>query len=78
MVVYSSHDHSAPILHAEILQAFEWVVRDVHRLTALIESEQEVEDEQDASRAQDAQDFEILKQSPLLGDGKFKLEIGAN
>jgi hypothetical protein len=47
-------------------------------LTALIESEQEVEDEQDASRAQDAQDFEILKQSPLLGDGKFKLEIGAN
>lgn len=23
-------------------------------------------------------DFEILKHSPMLGDGKFKLEIGMN
>lgn len=56
--------------------AFEWVVRDVERLTRVIESETEIGDDQDETGSRDEdQDFEILKQSPLLGDGKFKLEI---
>ena len=54
-------------------------MRDVDRLTRVIESETEISDEQDDQSARDEeQDFEILKQSPLLGDGKFKLEIGTS
>ncbi|RDB19897.1 hypothetical protein Hypma_012758 [Hypsizygus marmoreus] len=46
---------------------FDWVVRDVHKLRDLVEGF-------DAT-AVDNPDFEILKQSPMLGDNKFKLEI---
>ena len=51
-------------------QGFEWLVRDVHRLRDLVEGVDAVEVENP--------DFEILKQSPMLGDNKFKLEIGTS
>lgn len=44
---------------------FEWLVRGVHKLRDLVEGTIEIENP----------DFEILKQSPMLGDNKFKLEI---
>lgn len=47
-------------------QAFEWIVRDVERLKEYVEGVNEG----------DCDEFEILKESPMLGDGKFKLEIG--
>lgn len=48
-------------------QGFEWDVRDVHKLRDFVEGVE----------SQDGDgDFEILKQSPVLGDNKFKLEIG--
>ncbi|KAG5728522.1 hypothetical protein E4T56_gene19522 [Termitomyces sp. T112] len=46
---------------------FEWTVRDVRRLRDFVEAA----DTQNTENA----DFEILKQSPILGDNKFKLEI---
>ncbi len=51
------------------MQAFEWVVRDVHRLRDYVENINTVSDVEGC-------DFDILKESPMLGDGKFKLEIG--
>ncbi|KAG6842028.1 hypothetical protein C0991_003554 [Blastosporella zonata] len=48
-------------------EGFEWVVRDVHKLRDLVEGV-DVPDTENT-------DFEILKQSPMLGDNKFKLEI---
>lgn len=55
----------------------EWVVSDVERLSRFIESDTDLnsDDEQPSIKDND-QSFEILSQSPLLGDGKFKLEIG--
>lgn len=32
----------------------------------------------DDHQEEEAGDFEILKESPMLWDGKFKLEIGGN
>ena len=49
-------------------QGFEWSVRDVHKLRNVVEG--------DDSTQEETSDFEILKQSPVLGDNKFKLEIG--
>ncbi|KAG6910940.1 hypothetical protein DXG01_005994 [Tephrocybe rancida] len=46
---------------------FEWVVRDVHKLRDFVEGV----DGPDIENTE----FEILKQSPMLGDNKFKLEI---
>ena len=57
------------------LQAFEWVVRDVSRLRDHIEN-QPLGDGVDESDGDD--EFEILKESPELGDSKFKLEISAS
>ncbi|KAI0638351.1 hypothetical protein C8Q77DRAFT_1049048 [Trametes polyzona] len=51
--------------------AFEWVVRDVSRLRDHVESPPAAESED----VHDEDEFEILKDSPELGDGKFKLEI---
>ncbi|KAJ7752762.1 hypothetical protein DFH07DRAFT_1031354 [Mycena maculata] len=48
---------------------FEWVVRDVHKLRNFIEG-----DEDGTSSRTGAEDFEILKHSPMMDD-KFKLEI---
>ncbi|KAH9850752.1 hypothetical protein C2E23DRAFT_834054 [Lenzites betulinus] len=53
--------------------AFEWVVRDVSRLKDHIENPTATEGE----GSTDDDEFEILKDSPELGDGKFKLEISA-
>ena len=50
-------------------QAFEWIVRDVHRLRDHVESLNE-------GNNVDVSTFDVLKESPMLGDGKFKLEIG--
>lgn len=52
-----------------MLQAFEWIVRDVHRLRDHVELAEQ-------SGNSDAHNFDILKESPVLYDGKFKLEIG--
>ncbi|KAG5654630.1 hypothetical protein H0H81_011605 [Sphagnurus paluster] len=49
-----------------IPQGFEWVVRDIHKLKDFVEG--------DPTEGEDP-DFDILKQSPMLGDNKFKLEI---
>ncbi|KAG6817842.1 hypothetical protein H0H87_001674 [Tephrocybe sp. NHM501043] len=49
---------------------FEWAVRDVHRLRDVVEGVGAPDTENS--------DFDILKQSPMLGDNKFKLEIGAS
>ena len=55
----------------------EWVVADVERLSRFIESDTDLNgDDEPSSIKNDDQSFEILSQSPLLGDGKFKLEIG--
>lgn len=48
-------------------QGFEWDVRDVHKLRDFVEGVEPQDDDNN---------FEILKQSPVLGDNKFKLEIG--
>ena len=59
-------------------QALEWVVSDVERLSRFIESDADLNgDDDQSSIKEDDQSFEVLSQSPLLGDGKFKLEIGA-
>ncbi|VDC06191.1 unnamed protein product [Peniophora sp. CBMAI 1063] len=54
--------------------AFEWVARDVQKLREYVESpefaERAVGENADAN-----EDFEVLRESPVLGDGKFKLEI---
>ena len=57
------------------LQAFEWVIRDVSKLKEFVECREVLEGREGATAAQN-DDFEILKESPLMGDGKFKLEIG--
>jgi hypothetical protein len=50
-------------------------VRDVSKLKEFVEGRQVPESEESGPVAQN-DDFEILKESPLMGDGKFKLEIG--
>ncbi|KAL1944324.1 hypothetical protein VTO73DRAFT_3509 [Trametes versicolor] len=51
--------------------AFEWVVRDLSKLRDHVENPPATEGDD----APDDEEFEILKESPELGDGKFKLEI---
>ncbi|KIY69745.1 hypothetical protein CYLTODRAFT_372187 [Cylindrobasidium torrendii FP15055 ss-10] len=46
---------------------FEWIVRDLQKLRDHLEGEQPTTHNDD--------DFDILKQSPMMGDNKFKLEI---
>ncbi|KAH9943286.1 uncharacterized protein BXZ73DRAFT_87645 [Epithele typhae] len=53
--------------------AFEWVIRDVSRLRDHIENPA-LEAAEDVEVVED-DDFEVLRESPELGDGKFKLEI---
>jgi hypothetical protein len=62
------------------LQGFEWYVPHVQKLKEYIEGRsgdtvegQIAEDEQEI---QEREPFEILKHSPMIGDDKFKLEIG--
>ena len=63
------------------MQAFEWVVKDVHKLRDYIENTPIRPASASASVSDDGQDdeigdFEILKESPMLWDGKYKLEMG--
>ena len=62
-------------------QAFEWVVRDVHRLRDFIENPEASDDvpgepDEGDVTSPETDEFEILKETPIIGDGKFKLEIG--
>lgn len=61
-------------------QAFEWVVRDVHRLKDYIEGPDTVDTSGESNEALsiELEYFELLKESPVIGDGKFKLEIGTS
>lgn len=63
---------------SHLLQAFEWVVRDVHRLRDFIETSDDVHGEADEGEgaSPETDEFEVLKETPIIGDGKFKLEIG--
>ncbi|KAF9006518.1 hypothetical protein BDQ17DRAFT_1351883 [Cyathus striatus] len=56
---------------------FEWVVRDVHKLRDYIEGTDPIDPEATETDIPDIEqtNFDILKQSPVLGDNKFKLEI---
>ncbi|TFK83118.1 hypothetical protein K466DRAFT_499061 [Polyporus arcularius HHB13444] len=54
--------------------AFEWVVRDVSRLKDHIEGTPISEGEAPPEEVDD-DEFEVLRESPELGEGKFKLEI---
>ncbi|KAJ7639082.1 hypothetical protein FB45DRAFT_827834 [Roridomyces roridus] len=46
---------------------FEWNVREVHKLRDFVENGED--------DSEQADEFEILKSSPMIGDDKFKLEI---
>ncbi|TFK43671.1 hypothetical protein BDQ12DRAFT_702699 [Crucibulum laeve] len=54
---------------------FEWSIRDVSKLRNYVEGVEDTESTAQDSLAIEQGDFEILKQSPMLGDNKFKLEI---
>ena len=58
------------------VQAFEWIVRDVQRLRDYVENA-DASSPSDGNGTLDAGNFDVLKESPTLGDGKFKLEIGS-
>ncbi len=55
-------------------QAFEWVVRDVSKLRDYIENPPLMAEGENAPEELD-DEFDVLRESPELGDGKFKLEI---
>ena len=58
-------------------QGFEWAIRDVHKLRDFVEGiEPPILGDGTRPPAATAADFEILNQSPFIGDHKFKLEIG--
>jgi len=59
------------------LQGFDWAVKDVHRLRDFVEGGAQVGATDTAAAPDNTGDFEILKQSPMIGDSKYKLEIGA-
>jgi hypothetical protein len=72
---------SSPFLLSSCLhkfQAFEWIVRDVSKLKEFVEEREVTEGQEESGLVVKNDDFEILKESPLMGDGKFKLEIGMN
>ncbi|TBU33177.1 hypothetical protein BD309DRAFT_857684 [Dichomitus squalens] len=54
--------------------AFEWVVRDVSRLRDYIENPPLTAEGENGPEELD-EEFDVLRESPELGDGKFKLEI---
>ncbi|EIN10612.1 hypothetical protein PUNSTDRAFT_100257 [Punctularia strigosozonata HHB-11173 SS5] len=60
--------------------AFEWVVRDVRRLKDFVEADHvdgaSAPSEYDRVHEDTSSSFGVFRDSPLLGDGKFKLEIG--
>ncbi|KAF4601950.1 hypothetical protein EYR40_005151 [Pleurotus pulmonarius] len=54
---------------------FEWTIRDVTRLKEWVETPETVQDDSETSPALTEDNFEILRESPVLGDDKFKLEV---
>jgi hypothetical protein len=58
-----------------VSQAFEWVVHDVGKLRDFVEG-RNPEDAVDGRGASGHDAFGVLRESPTLGDGKYKLEIG--
>jgi hypothetical protein len=56
-------------------KAFEWVVQDVRKLRNFVEG-RGPDETADGRDGPEPDDFEILRESPMLGDGKYKLEIG--
>lgn len=58
------------------MQGFEWAVHDVQKLRNFVEEVEPVVDNGERPARSDLTDFEILRQSPMIGDHKFKLEIG--
>jgi hypothetical protein len=58
-----------------VSQAFEWVVHDVRKLRDFVEG-RSPEDAVDGRGGSDRDAFGVLRESPTLGDGKYKLEIG--
>ena len=56
-------------------QAFEWVVYDIRKLRDFVEG-RSPEDAADGRSGPDREEFGVLRESPTLGDGKYKLEIG--
>ncbi|KZP20228.1 hypothetical protein FIBSPDRAFT_932465 [Athelia psychrophila] len=56
--------------------AFEWVVRDVSRLKQFVEERDGAEHVEGSAPVANDDDFEVLRESPMMGDGKYKLEIG--
>ncbi|KIM46330.1 hypothetical protein M413DRAFT_441413 [Hebeloma cylindrosporum] len=52
---------------------FEWAIRDVSKLRDFVEGV--VHEDGSQTLVSEAGEFEVLKQSPILGDHKFKLEI---
>jgi hypothetical protein len=48
----------------------------VRKLKEFVEGREVLEGQEDSGSVAQNDDFEILKESPLIGDGKFKLEIG--
>jgi len=53
-------------------------VRDVSKLKEFVEGREIRDGHEETGSVVQNDDFEILKESPLMGDGKFKLEIGMN
>lgn len=50
-------------------------MKDVHRLRDYVENPESAGERGSAIQATD---FDVLRESPMLGDGKFKLEIGGH
>lgn len=48
------------------------------KLKEFVEERQGTEGQEANGPTAQNDDFEILKESPLMGDGKFKLEIGVH
>ena len=78
MDIYCTSSNFLVGLHLHTVQAFEWVVRDVRKLKEFVECREVPEGQEGNGSVAQNDDFEILKESPLMGDGKFKLEIGMN
>ncbi|KAI0036732.1 hypothetical protein K488DRAFT_40313 [Vararia minispora EC-137] len=77
----ASHSTATPMAGGDSMRhwsftAFEWIVRDVHKLRDYIETgEMPPSSDGSESTSPEHEDFEVLREFPTLGEGKFKLEI---
>ncbi len=58
-------------------QAFEWVVQNVAKLRDFVEDRSQ-DETSEGKVGPDREELEILRESPSIGDGKYKLEIGTS